>query len=187
MIPPFNISGVLPPFVGTGPEVRAGTSPYSSSMVEMAKRFSTSQPRIALLKGLIGLRAKLRAIGVDGYQWIDGSFMEDVEKTRGQPPKDIDVVTLLVRPSACKTPADLVSLVTSNPDVFDRVQAKQSYGCDVSYVDLAVGPAVISQVIYWYGLFSHQRSTFLWKGMVVVPLMSDDAAALQLLTTSATP
>ena len=38
---------------------------------------------------------------------------------------------------------------------------------------------LIDQTKYWFGLFSHQRDTFLWKGMLEIPLTDDtDVAAL---------
>ena len=38
--------------------------------------------------------------------------------------------------------------------------------------------------MYWYGLFSHQRETFLWKGLLRIELMSDDEQALELLNAA---
>jgi len=49
-------------------------------------------------------RAALRDLGLNGVQWINGSFCEDVERTRGRPPGDIDLVSLIVRPPTAQSP-----------------------------------------------------------------------------------
>lgn len=54
--------------------------------------------RRELLKGLLEFRSELHRIGlVDGIQWLDGSFIENVEEIEGRHPKDIDVVTFLFK------------------------------------------------------------------------------------------
>jgi hypothetical protein len=41
---------------------------------------------------------------------------------------------------------------------------------------------VAEQAAYWVGLFSHQRDTFRWKGMVKIEFgTGDDADALTLI------
>lgn len=180
MIPPFNLSGVLPPYVGTSPAVPAGLSPYDTSIKEMAEALATSAERAKILRGLIALRAKLHALGVtDGYQWCAGSFCEDIEKIEGRNPGDIDVVTFFSRPSHASDNKVWGALVLANADVFDAAQTKASFQCDAYYVDgNTVLPNVINQVTYWYGLFGHRRSSHMWKGILRVPLVSDDADAL---------
>jgi len=39
----------------------------------------------------------------------------------------------------------------------------------------------VKDTSYWYGLFSHQRETAVWKGMIELPLASDDEAAVKIL------
>jgi hypothetical protein len=49
-------------------------------------------------------------------------------------------------------------------------------------VDLDKKPfLIVDDTRYWFGLFSHQRVTSLWKGMLSVSLQSDDDAARSLL------
>jgi hypothetical protein len=36
-------------------------------------------------------------------------------------------------------------------------------------------------VAYWYGLFSHQRETYVWRGVVEVQLSDDDTGARYIL------
>lgn len=80
MIPPFTVSGVLPPFIGGDPTSFTGQAPYRTSMVEVVNRFSFSIERVAILEGLFDYRDKMRSLNVKGYQWLDGSFVEDCEK-----------------------------------------------------------------------------------------------------------
>ena len=181
MIPAFNVSGVLPPYVGDSPTVKAEMSPYQTTMTALVKRFATSPERIEILMGLIGYREKLRSLGLqDGFQWIDGSFVEQVELTRSRPPADVDVVTFARRPAI--TDEEWVNLAQANVQLFDQTAVKTQFKCDAYFVDLGINPAlIVSDTRYWFGLFSHQRDTSLWKGMLAVPLDSDDIAAQQML------
>jgi hypothetical protein len=177
MIPTFTLSGVLPPFIGQNPAERAGCSPYPAHMSELVNRFGTSSDRCALLGGLLDLRQALHGIGVaEGVQLIDGSFVENVELTRLRPPADIDVVTIAARPVS--DPIAWAQLVMANQDVFDSDAAKARFRCDHYFLDTLKRPGlVVSDAIYFSNLFSHQRTTSLWKGMIQVPLSSDDANA----------
>jgi hypothetical protein len=181
VIPPFNDGGVLPPFVGgdvTG-VLNQPRSPYKSSALALVERFATSRERGIILRGLLNFRARLRAVGfVNGIQWIDGSFVEDVEISRQRPPGDVDVVTLIQRPSAIQNFAEWANFLQTNAAVFDPARAKADFFCDAYFIDLNLdGRDVAEQASYWFGLFSHQRDTFRWKGMVQLELMEDDAAA----------
>ena len=92
---------VLPPYTGADPTQSATMSPYKVEFLEFAQQFATSQHRADLLNGLIAYREALRNIGLtQGFQWIDGSFVEDVEQSRGRPPADIDVVTFAYGPNS---------------------------------------------------------------------------------------
>lgn len=184
MIPPFNLGGVLPPFLGSTPGANAAlSSPYDCDPAELVQRFFTSPIRGSLLLGLFKFREALRAIGiVDGYQWIDGSFTEDVER-EGRVPQDIDVVTLSYRPAHVATPADWGAFVAAHSaGVFSRPVNRSAYGCDTLFVDLSIHPhLLVRRAIYWHSLLSHQRVSFQWKGMVSLGLSADDAPALALL------
>jgi hypothetical protein len=93
VIPAFNHSHALPPFEGER-MTSAHSSPYVITSSELVRRFSFSAPRCLILDGLIRYRAELRALGfVGGFQWLDGSFVEDIEGREARPPHDIDVVT----------------------------------------------------------------------------------------------
>lgn len=180
MIPRFNLSGVLPPYIGASPVERAGTSPYDTTMLEIAETLGTSVQRAAILRGFIALRAKLLSIGItEGYQWCAGSFCEDIEQLERRDPGDIDVVTFFVRPPHVAAQAEWGKFVTANAPVFDPTQTKATYRCDAYFVDANTSlPRVIDQVTYWHGLFGHRRSSHMWKGMLRLPLLSDDTEAL---------
>jgi hypothetical protein len=187
MIPPFTISGVLPPYLGVGPGASgsSGMSPYVVSMDELAHRFCTNSHRVDLLRGLIAFRKALKSLGiVQGVQWIDGSFCEDIEGTAGRSPNDIDLVTLFIRPAGLSDVAAWIAFVNANQTIFDRPHIRATYGCDAYYVDagMPIG-SILPQLTYWYGLFTHQRVSLLWKGLLQVPLVSDDDAALAFIGT----
>jgi len=128
---------------------------------------------------LLDYREALRGVGIhSGYQWLDGSFVEDVETNRGRPPSDIDIVTVAYRPPV----PDWAQFVRMNIALFDPDQVKAAHRCDAYFIDLGTAPhIVVRNTCYWFGLFTHQRETFLWKGMLLLPLSSDDALARAML------
>ncbi|WP_295994279.1 hypothetical protein [Rugamonas sp.] len=174
MIPKLNTSSVLPPFLGDEP---GAMSPYSASLLEVAQRFATSVERIEIFRGLLSYREAVRNLGLtEGYQWLDGSFVEDIEAVRGRPPEDIDIVTFTPIPG---TVPEKRALVNANLPIFHSKMARDTYHCEAFFVDLTIkAMSLVDKTRYYFGLFSHQRETFLWKGILQVPLISDDAAAL---------
>lgn len=109
--------------------------------------------------------------------------MEDCESNRGRPPRDVDIVTFARRPTQHQKQDEWDQFVAANQNVFSTRTVKAAHSCDAFYVDLYLPPElVVSRSRYWFGLFSHQRSTYLWKGMLEVPLVDDDAAARILLS-----
>ena len=106
MIPAFNHSYVLPPFEGER-MISAHSSPYVVTSSELVQRFAASEARRAVLDGLLHYRSELRGLGfLQGFQWLDGSFVEDVEAREGRAPGDIDLVTFAY-PPAGMTKADI--------------------------------------------------------------------------------
>ncbi len=186
VIPAFGPSGVLPPYVGTDPANRPSMSPYGASMTDIVDRFAISSERIAILRGLLAYRAALAGIGiVNGSQWIDGSFVEDCETIWNRPPSDVDIVTFAYRPQAASAGQDWAQVIHANLDIFDPMRAKAIFKCDAYYIDLnKAAHLMVSDTAYFNGLFSHQRSTRLWKGMISVSLSSDDAAAWRMIRGS---
>jgi hypothetical protein len=135
-----------------------------------------------LIQGLLNYRAALRAVGItSGFQILDGSFTEDCESTRGRPPSDIDLATFAYLPVG---PVETLNFMNENITLFSPAAAKATYSCDAYFVDLAKDSRlIVEDTFYWYGLFSHQKETYTWKGVLRIPLMSDDVAAQILLTS----
>lgn len=184
MIPAFNQSGVLPPFLPeSSPTALAAMAPYETTMANVAARFTSSPERKAIFRGLLDFREQLRSAGlVDGFQWLAGSYLEDCETHRGRPPQDVDVVTFARRPIEHTEDMAWRNFVNQNMAVFDRTSVKAVHQCDSYYVDLALpSEAIVSRTRYWFGLFSHQRATYLWKGILAVSLQDDDELARQVL------
>ncbi|MCE9660594.1 MAG: hypothetical protein K8R60_18865 [Burkholderiales bacterium] len=179
MIPAFNHSHVLPPFLGDSPKESAGSSPYQATASELVARLGNTPERRLLLRGLFDYRQALHNLGFsDGFQWLDGSFVEDVEAHEARPPNDIDVVTFAQRPAGMD-PAAVNAVVAANLDVFEPAKARVAYGCDAYVVQLDGRPEkLVIRTAYYHSLFSHRRGDNVWKGFLMLPLQSDDADAL---------
>jgi hypothetical protein len=182
LIPNYEESGVLPPFIGESPTHPANQAPYKVNLNEFIEHYATSKERIAILNGYLNYRAKLKSVGItNGFQWVDGSFVENVEKIRGRAPNDIDLVSFAHFPDTIKR-EDLPAFLNENPDLFYPLNAKSSYKCDAYFVDLALpSEAIVAHTKYWFGLFSHQRTSSLWKGMLEISLKDDETDAFNLL------
>ena len=170
----WNIHGVIPP-VGYNSETERDRSPYTVSMKRFVKDFATSAARIDILEGLITYRSKLCGLGLNGgFQWVDGSFTEDIETLQNRPPNDVDVVTF----------ADFSKIREDTSDVgviTDAATVKNTYKVDAFIVDLSKAPErIVQDCTYWYSMWSHQRDTRQWKGFFEIPL-GDDTTAKQIL------
>jgi hypothetical protein len=181
----FTIDGVLPPFTGTGPgDDLSLMSPYDVDAMEVVIRFGTSVGRRRILNGWLDHRSALRGIGItNGFQWLDGSFLEEKE------PKDLDIVCFFYLPDNVKTEEEQLSLWKENLALFERSAVKSAYFLDAFILDLKGSPeALVSLSRYYLQLFSHQRETFLWKGMIQVPLEdANDAGAREQLLVPLPP
>lgn len=192
-IPAWNPEGVIPPADFADP-VSPNRAPYPVTLGDVVLRFSTSPERIRILDGLLRYRAALHAIGMtSGFQWIDGSFVEDVEtSSRSRPPGDVDVVTFFNLPAG----ATQAALVAAAPALFPQTAAEHDHIRNTYFVDgytLHLGSRserLVDRSAYWYGVWSHQRTTFKWKGFLQVDLSpAEDVLAQSLLTAApvATP
>jgi hypothetical protein len=167
-IPLFTIDGVLPPYVG--PHGPGGAfedlSPYEVSATEVVATFGTTHNRQDILRRWLDHRSQLRAAGIDcGFQWLDGSFLEQKE------PNDLDTVSFVYRPAHAIQLADWNAFILDNLPLIDRDQLKQNFRLDALFVDLHGHPETIVEVArYYMGLFSHRRGDDLWKGMLKVRL-----------------
>jgi hypothetical protein len=180
MIPQSTIDGILPPFQGSEPGGDpALMSPYEVGPLDVVQRFGTTDQRKAILKKWLDHREILRSLGiVRGFQWLDGSFVEEKD------PQDLDLVTFTHRPAAVTDGVNWKALLTANRNVFSRELVKQTYNLDTFFLDMNGNPeTLVSVARYLLQLFSHQRVSFLWKGMLQVRLedTGEDAQAMALL------
>ena len=183
-IPPFNVDGVLPPYVGpSGPGgAHEHLSPYSVTAPDVVSTLGWTENRRTILRGWLRHRAKLPSLGFDrGFQWCNGSFVEDKE------PQDLDVVCFLYRPHDIRTGDQLSAMIRENKQVFDRTMVKAQFKLDIFLIDLNGTPeSIVSVTRYFMGLFSHRRGDEVWKGMLQIRLEDaegDDAALAKLGTT----
>jgi hypothetical protein len=93
LIPKFDHNNVIPPHLGN-PSKREDLSPYRCTTLELCQTFGTTKERVLILKGLLEFRDRMTAFGiVQGFQWLDGSFTENIEKSEKRAPNDLDLVT----------------------------------------------------------------------------------------------
>lgn len=174
-VPDFDHNGVLPPHLGNHAQDSSRMAPYTCTSVELVDKLCTSNDRRNILYGLFELRDALRLLGINqGFQWLDGSFTEDVENRRGGPPGDIDVITFYQPLSAAPTAAPALAVLAV---LVDRAATKSRYRVDHIFVPLAShldrvldAHRIVDNTRYWFGLFSHRRSDDVWKGMLRLEL-----------------
>lgn len=175
-IPAWNGQGVLPPRNHAAP-TSYDRSPYQVALTDVVLRYATSPERRRILEGYLRFREKLDSIGLHrGFQWLDGSFLENIEQIESRPPGDIDVVTLFHLPPGFTQ----LQLLQSNPAVFNPILAKSTFSVDAYFVELnASNPEfLIRQTNYWYSLLSHRRND-IWKGYLQVDLSPSDNGVAQ--------
>jgi hypothetical protein len=186
-IPSFNANGILPPVAGSDP-TDMDRSPYIVTMRELVQKFGTTPHRKQLLQNLIAYRNIISSGGyISGLQFLDGSFVENVEIHSNREPRDIDIFSLLNLPVRyMEDPQSWqqggfkfwAEEIQNHPRNKERFQL-DTYATLVEEFQL---PGLLKNVMYWYSLFSHQRDTFAWKGFVAVALdPAQDAEALSLL------
>lgn len=186
-IPEWNLHGVLPQIVvNATEEIR---SPYRVSLPDVVLRFGNYRDRWLILNGFMRFRQRLHALGLtSGYQWLDGSFVEDTEVLLGRQPRDIDVVTFYSEPSG-QTQQELVA---AHPDIFsfDHAHAdarKKEFLVDSFMISLSGDPSYVQeQTCMWHDTWSRRRNG-VRKGYVRVDLdPTDDQEALDLLQDAKT-
>jgi hypothetical protein len=171
-IPAWNAQGVIPPIDELDP-TSAERPPYTVSLTDFVSRFGTSPERCGILRGFLEYRRALQNAGLnDGFQWINGSFLENTESLERRAPQDIDVVTFL------HTPSDL-DMTEKTLRLFDHDEVKNRFKVDAYFVELdALTPRELTfWSAYWYSLWSHRRNQ-LWKGFVQIELAPADESEL---------
>jgi hypothetical protein len=182
-IPQWNARGVLPPVDATS-ATSAARSPYVVPLTEVILRYATSPERRIILDGFLRFREALASAGFrDGFQWLDGSFLEDIELIENRPPRDIDLVTFYSLPVGLTQQ----ELFHANPPLFDRMRTKADYRVDAYFVQLNTPQpeVLVRSTAYWYSLWSHRRDD-VWRGYLQVDLApTENAPAKANLTAMA--
>lgn len=163
MIPSFDHNGVLPPYL-VNPALGANlVSPYLTTSLEFCQRFSTSPQRIVILRKFISFRKEMRKFGISGFQYLDGSFLEDIENsTLNRPPNDLDLLTFF-NPFS---PDQETLIFADFADFANRTLCKTNYSLDHMPINLGTNPHdLVEFTRYFIQLFTHNRSN-VWKGML---------------------
>jgi hypothetical protein len=167
-LPAWNGTGVLPPIrpgvLGNSPD----RSPYKVDLVAFVDKFSSSPERKKILDGFLRFRGELHRLGIiSGFQWVDGSFLENIEAQENRPPKDMDVVTFYDIPRG----ESQQSLALKGPNVFNWSNVKTAYSIDGYFSSLSgrLDLTAIKNISYWYSMWSHRRDG-VWKGFAQIDL-----------------
>ena len=139
VIPDWTSKAVIPMVRPVRPQEQAlpeNRSPFEATMTHVVERFAFTPQRARLIHNLIDYRNALYAAGItDGFQWINGSFVEHVE-TRPRPgqaprPDDIDIITFYHLPGQ-QTPEtdDPLSSKRNTPEVQYR-RIRHTVRCEV--------------------------------------------------------
>jgi len=181
LIPDFDHNSVIPPKL-ENPTRPEDLSPFSCTTLELCEKFATSKERVEILFNLLKFRLTLCDLGVEnGFQWLDGSFTENVEELQSRPPNDLDLVTFYSEVDLSKQEFVYKEL----PEFFTPSLAKTNYKLDHYAVDLNINPFdLVEYTRYWIQLFTHNRQG-IWKGMLKIRLgtTESDKEALDYLNS----
>ncbi len=174
-IPDFNHNLVIPPHLGD-PVDCGQLSPYPCTTVDLCERLGTTPERRAILGKYLDFRDRLRGEGLtNGFQWLDGSFLENIEVLENRSPKDLDVVTVYWGYDR----AFQANFAARFREFSSPRLARAAFGLDHYNFDAGHNPQVtLEQTRYWILLFSHNRQG-VWKGMLRIEIKTpaEDAAA----------
>lgn len=168
IIPSWSSMGVLPPISPGQPGHSKDRSPYKVDLSTFVSRFMTSQERINILKLLLQFRGELYKLGIiSGFQWIDGSFLENIEVLESRSPRDMDIITFFNLPEG----GDQTSLVEKAGNIFNHDYLKTNFAMDAYFIVLGqpTDEWQIKNISYWYSMWSHRRDG-LWKGFIQIDL-----------------
>ena len=169
---------MLPPINPVRP-TSVDRSPYVVTLTDVVQRFGSSAERLDILDGVLRYRAALHSAGLTrGLQWLDGSFVEDIERLERRAPRDLDIVTFYYLPSG-RSQQDLIASAPGlfPQDVDTKDALKRTYRIDVFLESLETNPErLVQRSSYWYSLWSHRRSAPHWKGFVQIDLAPDGDA-----------
>lgn len=179
----WNEMGVIPPMDQSDP-TSFNRSPYEMNIVQFVSAFAFTPTRRKILKGFLNFREALSQAGLtDGFQWVDGSFTENVELNLKRPPNDVDVVTFFNFQSG---DSDEI-VIARNEQIFQQEFVKDTFLVDSYFESLqASGANLVSRTVYWYSMWAHKRDLS-WKGFVQIPLSPQlDPIAMTILDAAET-
>jgi hypothetical protein len=173
-IPDFDHNLVIPPHLGD-PTKMGQLSPYPCTTVDLCQKLGKSAERRLILSGFLDFRARICATGLtNGFQWLDGSFLEDIESSERRAPRDLDVVTVYWGYDV----QFQSTLQGQLPEFFSSKRSKELYKVDHYPFDAGYKTDITVELTrYWAQLFSHNRLG-VWKGMLKVQLNTPDEDAL---------
>jgi hypothetical protein len=169
-IPDFTPDLALPPHLGN-PIQHEQLSPYSCTTEELCTRLGNTNKRREILNGFLDFRQHLSEHGVtQGFQWLGGSLLEQIEMLENRPQNDLDVATFYW-PTG---PDQNQTLAQNFPEFRSFNLSKQAFQVDSYPVDISHSPGfTIYWVKYWVLVFSHRRDG-IWKGMLQINLNTPD-------------
>lgn len=189
-IPPFEENNLLPPYRADRYDVIDNfhdeyLSPFKCNLLELCERFATSKERVEILKGLFFFRKAMFDHNILlGYQWLYGSFTENIEAIENRSPNDLDVATFYQ--GAPDTNAAHWKEVF--PEFVSSRLSKEKYKLDQTSYPILVAPPshvihvdIVSDLIQ---LFTHTRKG-VWKGILRLELNTpaEDEKAINYLNT----
>jgi hypothetical protein len=171
-IPAWNAQGIIEPLDAANP-TDVKRSPYAVSLIELQRRFGASAERLLILSGFLKYRSVLHEAGlIKGFQWLDGSFLENIEALESRPPQDLDVVTFYHLPLN----ETQKSISQKFADIFNSTSTKRNYKIDAYGVCLkGAGEPLANKSAYWYSMWAHRRDR-VWKGYLQVDLNPESDA-----------
>ena len=107
--------------------------------------------RVDLAEGFLAYRAALHYWDVtNGYQWINGSFVENVEQSsKARPPRDIDVVTFYYGNENHDSYSNLI-----NPELSRQEFNVDAYGIELNQpLDIPT----VTFIGHLHSLWSHRK------------------------------
>lgn len=176
-VPAWDSDGYIPAIWPGERGTSSARAPYVVSLPDLVALYGHTAHRRRLLTGFLQYRSLLHRAGlVRGFQWIDGSFVRNVEQDpeHGHAPRDIDVVTLFYIPEG----ATAESLDSEFPMLGDFTALEEAYLVDAYYVQLnqVATEVIVERTVYWYSLWSHTDEGR-WKGYLQVDLADDGGEA----------
>lgn len=106
-----------------------------------------------------------------GFQWVNGSFVENITQLENREPRDIDVVTFYHIPHGHTQE----SILAEHPDLFNHQFNKDRYHMDAYFVELNIESTfyLSKTIAFWHSLWSHIRAGSR-KGYLAVDLASNE-------------